>query len=411
MENILSSKMMDNWEEHFYQDGESALFNSVTEMEACSEWIPGICAKDIRLQAIDGRPMFLEEEVRQYHLPSADLTEETALLGTDLLIYTGVPYRTGSLQTYELVRNTAMDGIGAVAKLYGSALSRMDKSLYVETMNNAFSVAKGTALGLMRYGKLSGLQSGADGGYMIMPISKLLDIAADCLTRRFRTAEMVNGYNTHGFTSALWKLPDAQNRLVEMYQDALQRSGNASQYAVNYMPAVDFHSSDTKASCAVLDPVFILPSGVPVHFIEGVRIKHLKRGQARDTDGLKLFAEAADNIYAKFEATAEAIQNLSAVKIYHPANCVIKLCRAFHIPPKYGQAAYDEAERIALGNSYITAHDLYIAMNEILAEAERCDASANVINNLEESLMRIVRCDFSEYDIGGVVAWKDENNT
>ena len=46
MENILSSKMMDNWEEHFYQDGESALFNSVTEMEACSEWIPGICAKD-----------------------------------------------------------------------------------------------------------------------------------------------------------------------------------------------------------------------------------------------------------------------------------------------------------------------------------------------------------------------------
>ena len=221
----------------------------------------------------------------------------------------------------------------------------------------------------------------------------------------------MNGYNTHGFTSALWKLPDAQNRLVEMYQDALQRSGNASQYAVNYMPAVDFHSSDTKASCAVLDPVFILPSGVPVHFIEGVRIKHLKRGQARDTDGLKLFAEAADNIYAKFEATAEAIQNLSAVKIYHPANCVIKLCRAFHIPPKYGQAAYDEAERIALGNSYITAHDLYIAMNEILAEAERCDASANVINNLEESLMRIVRCDFSEYDIGGVVAWKDENNT
>ena len=81
-----------------------------------------------------------------------------------------------------------------------------------------------------------------------------------------------------------------------MYQDALQRSGNTSQYAVNYMPAVDFHSSDTKASCAVLDPVFILPSGVPVHFIEGVRIKHLKRGQARDTDGIDLFAEAAESI-------------------------------------------------------------------------------------------------------------------
>ncbi len=406
-------RQRDSWEERFYEDGESALFQSVNEMEANSQWVPGITASDIRLAPIGPGPLFVQEAVQQYHLDNRDLAEETGCTGTKLLAYLGLPIYAGRLQTYELVRDTAMDGLHSVAKLYGSSLTKMrtrDKlDKYVQSMNNSFEEAGGSALGLIRYGKLSSLQSGADGGYMIMPISRLLDASADTLTRRFRTADFISGYNSHGFTSAMWKLPDAQNRLVEMYQDAIQRSGNKSQYAVNFMPAADFHSSDTKASCAVLDPVFLMPNGTPIHFVYGIRIKHLNRGNAKDKSGIELFEDEALNIFAKFEATAEAITRLSTIKIYHATNCVIKLCQKFHIASKYGQAAFDEAERLAMGCSYITAHDLYLAMYESLAEAERCNASANVINNMEESLMRIVTCDFSDFDISGNVAWKDEN--
>ena len=90
----------------------------------------------------------------------------------------------------------------------------------------------------------------------------------------------------------MWELPDAQSRLVEMYQQALNASGNQSQYALSFMPGVDFYSSDTAASCASLDPVFF-KGGIPIRFVEGVHIKHLRRGDARDKEGVDLFAEGA----------------------------------------------------------------------------------------------------------------------
>ena len=401
-QNVQAIRKKDSWEEFFPRDTESELIQSVTDMEENSEWIPGIAAREIRLEAIDDRPLFLQTQIQQYHLDDVSLVEETALYGTKLMIYTGV-YQNG--RSYELVRDTAISGLHRVARLNGNSLSQMTRMKYCETMNNGFETSKGTALGLIRYGKLSGLHSGADGGYMAMPISSLLDITADTITRRFGNAIMVGGYNSHGFTRALWELPNAQNRLVDMYQKALKEAGHESQYAVNFMPGVDFYSSDTAASAASLDPVFFKPNGTSLRFVDGVKIKHLRRGDAKDKDGLALFAEGADDIFAKFEDATKVITRLSGIKIYNPENCCIRLCNRYHISPKYGQAALEEVERIAMSEMYITAHDLYLAMTEVLSEAERCDASQKVMTKLEESLAKITRTDFSEDDISGTVAW------
>ncbi len=402
--NVRERRQKDSWEEFFPREAESDLIQNVMDMEKNSEWIPGITARDIRLEAIDDRPLFLDSQIQFYHLDNISLAEETALFGTKLLIYLGTrAYQNG--RTHELVRDTAVSGLHRVARLNGNSLAQMTRAKYCETMNNGFETSKGTALGLIRYGKLSGLHSGSDGGYMTMPISKLLDITADTVNRRFGIAVMAVGYNSHGFTRAMWELPNAQSRLIDMYQKALSESGNSSLYAVNFMPGVDFYSSDTAASAASLDPVFFKPNGTPMRFIEGIKIKHLRRGDAKDKDGLELFAEGADNIFAKFEDTAKVIARLSGIKIRNPENCCIRLCNRYHISPKYGQAALEEIERISMGEMYITAHDLYLGMTEVLSEAERCDASQKVMTKLEESLAKIVRTDFSEDDVSGTVAW------
>lgn len=403
-QNVLERRQKDSWEEFFPEKAESALIESVVEMEQNSEWIPGITAKDIRLEALDNRPLFFDEQLRWRHMSGTEeLADETAQSGTQLLIFTGAKsYSNG--RCHELVRNTALDGIYRVAKLNGSALGRMDRSLFAETMNNAFSVARGSALGLIRYGKLSGLHSGSDGGYMVMPISHLLDISADSITRRFGNAVLKCGYNTHGFTRAEWELPDAQSELVDMYQEALKESTNTSQYPVNFMPGVDFHSSDTAGSCATLSPVFY-HNGTRISLVDGVHIKHLHRGDAKGREGIDLFAEEAKDIFAKFQEAARVIADLASKRIYNPANCCIRLCTRYNIAPKYGQAALEEVNRIAAGELYITAHDLYIAMNEVLSEAERQEASFGVMTRLEESLMKITRADFTRDDISGVVAW------
>lgn len=401
---VMELRQRDSWEEYFHREAESSLMESVSEMEECSEWIPGITARDIRLEAIDDGPLFLHEQMQMYHMDNESLFEETAQTGTQLLIYTGVGYYPGG-HCYELVRDTAVGGLHRVARLNGNSLSQMTRRKYCETMNNGFETAKGTALGLIRYGKLSGLHSGAEGGYMTMPISRLLDITADTITKRFGTAVMAGGYNSHGFTRAMWELPNAQSRLIDMYQKALISGGLNSQYAVNFMPGVDFYSSDTAASAASLDPVFFKPNGTPLHFIDGVKVKHLRRGDAKDREGLDLFAEGADSIFARFEDVTKVIAKLAGIKIYNPENCCIRLCNRYHISPKYGQAALEEISRIALGEMYISAHDLYLGMTEVLSEAERCDASQKVMTKLEESLAKIVRTDFSEDDISGTVSW------
>ena len=49
MENTMPRKMKDDWEEYFFgfDSGEKELFESVMEMEANSQWIPGIDRKSV----------------------------------------------------------------------------------------------------------------------------------------------------------------------------------------------------------------------------------------------------------------------------------------------------------------------------------------------------------------------------
>ena len=117
--NVQERKQKDSWEEYFPRDNENSLIQSVIEMEKNSEWIPGITAREIRLEAIDDRPLFLQTQIEQYNLDNLSLVEETAQFGTKLLIYTGV-YRNG--QSFELVRDTAVSGLHRVARLNGNSL-------------------------------------------------------------------------------------------------------------------------------------------------------------------------------------------------------------------------------------------------------------------------------------------------
>ena len=131
--NVQELRQKDSWEEYFPRENENSLIQSVMEMEENSEWVTGITAREIRLEAIDERPLFLQMQVQQYHLADLSLVEETAQFGTKLLIYTGV-YRNG--QSYELVRDTAVSGLHRVARLNGNSLGQMTRMKYCETMNN-----------------------------------------------------------------------------------------------------------------------------------------------------------------------------------------------------------------------------------------------------------------------------------
>ena len=76
--NLQEPRQKDSWEEYFPRDSENSLIQSVMEMEENSEWVPGITAREIHLEAIDDRTLFLETQIQQYHLDNPSLVEETA---------------------------------------------------------------------------------------------------------------------------------------------------------------------------------------------------------------------------------------------------------------------------------------------------------------------------------------------
>lgn len=399
----------DSYVKTFARGEEAELLAEVVTMEENSQWLTGIRSTDLELRALDGRPLFQDEDFGDLPVMTVksaigwgmdeDLTEETWATGMRLVLGTG--------RSYGLVRNTAYGGLCSTALSSGSACGKLldkDPVDFAKYINLGFTVARDSSVALMRYGKISALHSNAEGGYAIMPISDLLKITMDVIDRRFGTGDFIGGSNTHGFTAARWMLPDAQQKLLEVYTKALNAAGGRTQYPINMMPVLRFSSSDTGSNCATLEPMFLVPkTNAPVRFTEGVRIRHSKRG---GKEPMEAFREGAEDLFAKFEESAEAITRLASTWIYNGCNACVSFCNKVGIAKKYGEAARIEVERLAVGRNTITAHDLYLAMTEVLAEADRCDASETTKLNLDEALARFLKADWSEHDVGGTVAWK-----
>jgi len=392
---MITEKNLDGYETFFVNEEEFQ--NELNEMIDNDEWYTGIPSESIQLEAI--LPVEAESIISKYGF-DPDLAYDTAEAeGTQLVL---TSYGRGSL-----VRQCAKESLCQTAKLNGTALARMSVAAYSDTLNNGFHVATGNSMMLMRYGKLASLHSDGDAGYVIMPMDCLFSETMKTARDKFGEVVFSEGYNSHSYTQAYMLLPEAQNKLMEKYQLALEEIGAATQYPINFMPALRFASSDTSNACATLEPLFQVAHHRYIKLCEGVKVKHSKKVRVNDKYGLELYKEQIQDIFAKFDDAVATIQRLASITILHPENCVIRLCREFNIPAKFGEAARQEIVDVTDGGAS-NAHDVYMAMTAVFAEAEIKKASSFVINSLEESVARIAKIqDWSSYDIGGTVAWKD----
>lgn len=332
-----------------------------------------------------------------YHLDE-ELVEDTAENGTRLMLLgEGIPF---------LVRRAALPSIFQTAKLNGSALGKMDPLRLAQTINNGFAVGSGKALALERYGKLSACHSAGEGGYAIMPIPELCDIAIKELEEKFGYIEMDNAYHSHEYSRATWQLVDAQSAMMSKYQSVLQKYME-QEHIPMYMPAARFSSSDTANSCATLEPVFLTNEGSELRFTAGVSIKH-KRAPAGELQPMDAFQQGCKELFAKFDESIEMMEELAKREVYHAENFVISVCKKLKIAKKYGEAARDYAECLAAGRAYVDGHSMYLAMTNIISSAKEYGASGRTLLELDEKISQIPTLDWAEHDVGGTVAWSDK---
>ncbi|WP_191396214.1 hypothetical protein [Flavonifractor sp. An306] len=392
-------KRFDDYEEIFLEEGDLLL--AVQDMESNSEWIPGVPRTSLTVLPLDA-PMFVQEAVNKYGLDqdvAMDTVDDTRS-GTHLL----VQYQNKVWCLRDTGRSTLYTSAGQIGPANANMVRAQAYSDLAQSMNIGLKYAKGNALLLVRYGKLSALHSGAADGYAVMPISELLAATKRMLNRRFGMPKFVSGLNSHSYTYATWELPDVQSALVEKYQQALSKAVS-HHHSTNWMPVVRFSSSDTATSSAVLMPKLrSCGGGYAFSFVKGIRVEHTIKTSGSEY-GLDKFATEAEGLYALFEDGAKMMEELGKQEIANPVNCLVGICAQLKIPRKYADPARDEIETFAISTPRMSALDIYLSLAQVPAYAEKAGASQMKILELEETVAKILNMDMSDYDIGGTVSW------
>ena len=387
----------DFWEETF--DTMDELKASVEAMEDNSRWIPSVISKEIALSAIEGPIVVpsLSEEI----LVHPDILLDTVTNGT--MLYATVGNKSWA------VRSSAKSSLFTRAGINGAALGRLAPADLAEVLNLCLNVSKGSAILLERYGKVSAFHSDASDGYLAMPISELLRITEKEVADRFGPPSFIKGTNSATYTTAHWALPEVEEELNLKYQMALMKKvGPKTDIEMEMTPYLFFGSSDTAMSSASCQPMFRKKgTNVYVHLADGIQVKHL-RASGKKKDGLELYEEeVSQNLFTKFNDSIEQVERLGQVEIYNGANVVVGICNAERIPRKYGDVARETIERWSIGESCVSAYDVFMAFSEMLGECENLGASETTKSVLEEKVYKTMnpKYDWKRLDVGGVVAW------
>lgn len=388
------------WEENYCIEtrDEDTFLAEIDEMELETLWINDVVSKDIRLTAI---PTLMEsaEISAKFHL-DPEQCYENAEDGTKLILTYG--------DKHYNVSNIARATLYETAKLWGSSLGRLPACYLADNLNHSLTVAKGTSLMLVRQGKVMALHS--DGSYVIMPISTLVDITKRALSQ-YGEVRFECGFHSNAYTSAVWSLPDAQDALIDAYQNALKNAASHN-HAINFMPVVRFSASDTAHSSAILRPMFQKTNGTVFPLGEGISVKHERKGSSGDC-GVKLFEQQAGQLYAKFGESIEDLKKMAETSIYNPQNCVVGIFNWINrsttvIPRKYADVIREEVEIMAVNTPVLSMHDIYLSMTECVGLAQQAGASQSSLINIEEAISRVMKLDWKSFDIGGVVAWGEK---
>ena len=99
------------------------------------------------------------------------------------------------------------------------------------------------------------------------------------------------------------------------------------------------------------------------------------------------------------------MQKLLEIPIEHPVNTMIGIINRYQLGKKIGSNAV-ELFVAQNGEGPTNAHEIYYGLNELLFFAACRGKDNTQLLKLEEKLMRVIQCDWSEFDVSGTVAWK-----
>ena len=263
---------------------------------------------------------------------------------------------------YLPVRDCAIHTILSRAGVKGDGLKRLDRKRYARIVNMCLQTAKGLSLIRLSDGKVAAVHGGDVTDYKILNMEQIFQETIFYLYKNYPGTKYIesSGSYDHSSATAMWEL-SGNPELVDAYQSALKQYGIKRQV---YAPALRLSTSDVAAKSVTIS-----------------------------------------QIYPRYKQAIENLEKLLEIPIEHPVNTMIGLINKLDIGKKIGSEAVDLFVAQS-GEGPTNAHEIYYALNEVLFFAA-CRGSGNAqLLRLEEKLMRMLKYDWSEFDVSGTVAWK-----
>lgn len=294
------------------------------------------------------------------------------------------------------LRDTAYKSLLDRAKVGGSALPKLPREKLAELINSCLALHKDSALLLVRDEKVSAAHSGDTRDYSVLEIDQLLDGLQSKMDERFPGNQFSGGYVDHSITSASWTLPDQKTELLDTYTKLLAAEGKTAM-AARLMPGIRFSTSDTGVASAKVSALLV-GLQYPIHIGGMISVEHRRQSKVPD------FVESLDMLFAQFGDSVARLSGLLSIHLDHPVNAMTAICKRLALPKKAAMEAIDMFE-MAIGEDSATAHDVFVAMQEIPFILKTQGTPESKLLALQENMARALTLKWRDYDYAREVKW------
>ena len=294
------------------------------------------------------------------------------------------------------IRTTAYKSLLDRAKIGGTVLPKLSRKVLSDVLNECLKLYPSDALVLIRDQKVSAVHSGDEVDYSILPIDELLMALQNNLDKRFPGNEFEYGYSDHSLTSASWTMPNQKDDLLGNYAKHLNSIGKAY-LAKNIVPGIRFMTSDTGVASAKVSAM-LMGGQYPIHIGSCIAVDHRHQSKVAD------FSKALDQLFSQFGDSIAKLQKLTEVTLSYPVNAMTRICKKLSMPKKAAMGAIQMFE-MSYGGGPATAHDVFMAMQEIMFLLKTENTPESKLLFIEENLARTLSLDWNEYDLARTVSY------
>lgn len=167
--------------------------------------------------------------------------------------------------------------------------------------------------------------------------------------------------------------------------------------AAKLMPGIQFTTSDTASSSAKV-AALLMGRQYPIYIGSIIAVNHRRKATVDD------FSDSLQQLFAQFGDSITKLSKLLSIQLEHPVNAMTAVAKSLKLPKKAAMEAIDMFET-AFGDSQGSAHDVFMALQEVPFILKTNGASESRLLLLQETMARALTLRWTDYDLARKVEW------